>query len=290
MTVPTNTVTTTELNVGLDAWAVKAFKGEYDRLAEILGIFAPVPQRAGQTLYQLKVTGELNTADYTEGEEVPLSKYKVEKKAIDVIDIEPYRKVTTAAAINRAGYQNAILETDKKMLSHVRGKIISKFFTYLANGTSTATGKNLQAALAKSSATLGNVLETNGDETSTIVHFVNRMDAAKYLGEANITTQEMFGLTYLADFLGVKNVFLTNKVAEGTTYCTPAENLHIYSLDFANLANAGLSYAQDDSGLIGVAHTPAYDRVSAETNIINGMVIFPEVTDYIVKTSIAPEA
>ena len=83
---------------------------------------------------------------------------------------------------------------------------------------------------------------------------------------------------------------MTNKVAKGTIWATPVENIHIFGVDFGALASGGLSYAQDSSGLIGVAHKPAYDRVSTETNVLCGTYLFPENADYIVKGTIAPVA
>lgn len=44
---------------------------------------------------------------------------------------------------------------------------------------------------------------------------------------------------------------------------------------------------QSANGLIGVSHAPAYDHVSTETNVLTGMLLFPEVKDYIIKTTIS---
>lgn len=290
MAALTNTTTTADMNFALDTEFKQNYMHDADRLIELLGNFNVETMQAGQALQQVKITGTLNTAAYTEGDEVGLSKYAVEKTPVGTVDIAPYRKLTTAAAIAKSGYEVACLRTDKKMASDVRANVINKFFTFLANGTGTATGTNLQKTLANIEATIGNAMETNMDEMGDVVYFVNRADAYAYLGEANITTQNVFGLTYLKDFLGVQNVFLTNKVASKTVYATPADNIRIYGIDFGALANAGLEYATDESGLIGVAHTPAYDRVSVETNVINGMLLFPEIKDYIVKGTIATTA
>lgn len=118
------------------------------------------------------------------------------------------------------------------------------------------------------------------------MHFINRDDAADYLGNATITDQNLFGLTYLENFLGLSGVFLTNQVAKGTMIATPADNIRIFGVDFGELATSGLTYTVSDSGLIGVAHTPAYDHVSVETNVLAGATFFPEVKDYIVKGTI----
>lgn len=294
-----NSITTAEMNVALDQEFIANFNQDYNRLADILGIFTPETMKAGVVLNQLKITGELNNAKtddsssgtaYVEGDLVALSKYMAEKVPVKTVGIVPYRKLTTAAAILKSGYEAAVLKTDQKMLAQIRNAIVAQFFAFLANGTGEATGKSLQAAAANVDAVLGDTLESNDDSTDRIVHFISRQDAADYLGNAAITTQTAFGLTYLEQFLGFTNVFMTNKVPKGTIYATPVENIHIYGLDFSALASGGLAYSQDSHGLIGVAHKPTYDRVSTETNVLSGTLMFPEVTDYIVKGTIAPAA
>ena len=291
MAAADNTTTKDDINLSLDVEFVQAFKGEADRLAEVLGIFAPEVRTAGTALYQVKVEGTLNTAAYTEGDLVPLSKYTVKKVPMGSFDPVPYRKLTTAAAIVQSGHEAAVLRTDQKMLSDIRRDIVSKFFGFMKTGTGAATGKTLQAALANMDATLADSMESNGDGAPEgIVHFINRQDAAAYLGTQPVTTQTLFGMTYLMDFLGVQRVFLTNQVEKGTVWATPTENIHLFSLDFSGLSASGLSYQTQDGGLIGVAHGPAYDRASVETHVMSGMLLFPEVKDYMVKVTIAPAA
>ena len=296
MAAPANQVNSDAMNVALDQFFLNKFQQDADRLAEILGIFGTETMAVGVVINQLKITGSLNDEagedgssgeGYVEGDLVALSKFQAQKVAVDTVKAIPYRKQTTAQAILSGGYEAAVLKTDQKMLAKVRAAIISKFFAYLENGTTTASGANLQKTLAKVDAALGNALESNDDEASRIVHFISRDDAADYLGEATITDQTVFGMTYLQNFLGVTDVFLTNKVEAGKVYATPVENLRIYGLDFASLSTAGISYAQLDDGLIGVAHTPAYDHVSADTNVLCGTTLLAEVTDYIVKGTIA---
>lgn len=307
MAVPGNIIKAANVNASLDQEFIKNFQGESDRLAEILGIFGVEKINAGTALKMLKVTGSLNnsktdpttvpTAEgataaavtlgsssgsaYVEGDEVALSQFSTDWEVVGEVVAKPYRKMTTAAAIQKSGYVSAVLKTDQKMLSLIRADIIASFFTFLGTGTGTATGKGLQAAAANVDAALGDELETNGDASNRIIHFVNRQDAAAYLGAAQITTQSVFGMTYLQNFLGMTDVFLTNKVPAKKMYATPAENIHIFGTDFAALAQGGLSYTQSANGLIGVAHAPAYDHVSTETNVLTGMLLFPEVKDYI---------
>ena len=312
MAVPENITKAAAVNASLDQEFIKNFKGDSDRLAEILGIFGVERIAAGTALKMLKVTGTLNNAKtdpstlpgesgnvtlgsssgtaYVEGDEVALSTFGTEWEAVGEVVAKPYRKMTTAAAIQKSGYANAVLKTDQKMLSLIRAEIIKEFFAFIDKGTGTATGTGLQAAAANADAKLGDAMEKNGDASNRIIHFVNREDAAAYLGAAPITTQNVFGLTYLQNFLGMTDVFLTSQAPKGTMYATPAENIHIFGIDFAELAQGGLTYAQSANGLIGVAHAPAYDHVSTETNVLTGMLLFPEVKDYIIKGTITPAA
>lgn len=312
MAVPENITKAAAVNASLDQEFIKNFKGDSDRLAEILGIFGVERIAAGTALKMLKVTGTLNNAKtdpstlpgesgnvtlgsssgtaYVEGDEVALSTFGTEWEVVGEVAAKPYRKMTTAAAIQKSGYANAVLKTDQKMLSLIRAEIIKEFFAFIDKGTGTATGTGLQAAAANADAKLGDAMEKNGDASNRIIHFVNREDAAAYLGAAPITTQNVFGLTYLQNFLGMTDVFLTSQAPKGTMYATPAENIHIFGIDFAELAQGGLTYAQSANGLIGVAHAPAYDHVSTETNVLTGMLLFPEVKDYIIKGTITPAA
>lgn len=281
------TVLAENIAVSQDIEMIQNFTGDVDRLVEVLGLFNPSIVAAGTTMYQYTVTGALNATTVAEGDEVPLSEYNVARTPVDSIEVKPYRKLTTAQAILKGGYENAIEKTDRKMLSQVRSGILTDFFTFLGNGTGAATGEGLQAAIAQGDAELRDTMETNGDEADSIVHFVNPFDIADYLAKANVTTQTVFGMQYLESFLGVENIFVTNKVAKGTMYVTPTDNIHIYGVDFGTLADAGLTYTVQDGSLIGVHHTPAYNRTSAETYVLTGALMLAEIKDYIVKVTIS---
>ena len=305
MAVPNNIITSQDIDAALSQEFVANFKQDYDRLAELMGIFGVETRAAGTALYQLSVTGTLNnSADttnntgssgtaYIEGDEVALSHYTVSKTPVGDISPIPYRKMTTAKAILQDGYEGAVLKTDAKMLAQVRSQVITSFFSYLANGTATPAGTiaGLQEALALTDAKVQDNMETNDDNTDApMVHFVNRTDIAAYLANATISTQNIFGMTYIQNFLGVENIFVTNKVSSGTLYATSAANLHAYGIDFDALSRGGLAYEVEDSGLIGVAHTGAYDHASAETNVMCGLLLFAENLAYIGKTSFTQDA
>lgn len=281
-----NTITTTDVVTALDVEMSMNFDQEVNRLLEVLGIFGVEVVPAGTALYQYKVTGSLDATDVAEGDEVPLSKYEVTKDPIGEVKIKPYRKLTTAQAILKSGFENAVRKTDNKMVKDIRGNILGDFFTFLGNGTGTSTGAGLQAALAKADAALGDELEKNNDQADRYIHFVNRQDIADYLAEAAITTQTVFGMEYLQNFLGVTDIFITSKVTAGTVYVTPVENIHIYGVDFGALDAAALSYEQQENSLIGVHHDANYARTSAETNVLSGASFIPEATNYIIKGTV----
>lgn len=296
-----NTQTTSDVVTSMDIEFVNSFQGEYDRFSQLVGLFPASTMAAGTALYQYKVTGSLldgtdakgsSGTSYTEGDFIARSKYKVTRTPIGEVEFVPYAKQTTAQAILKGGFEKAVMRTDRKAQQQIRAAIMSDFFALLGNGTTTvapASGTyNLQQLLAFVDAKLGDVLETNDEETGDVVFFVNRQDAATYLGNATITTQNAFGVTYLESFLGVQNVILTNKVQSGTVYATPIENIHVYGLDFASLGNAGLNYETNDLGLVGVHHEADYNYGSAETFLVRGAKFVPEVTDFIVKGAMAP--
>ena len=241
-----------------------------------------------------ELVGPSGTA-YVEGDEVALSKYTMSRTAVGAADFRPYRKLTTAQTILKYGFENAMVRTDDKMQKDIRKSIWDAFFTFLGNGTGTVeTGQSLatlQATLANVEASLEQIVENAGDELSgRVIHFVNRFDAADYLAEHDISTQTVFGMTYLENFLGVSDVFVGGQVAKGTVIATPVDNIHLYGIDFSTLSRGGLSYATSSSGLVGVSHQPAYDRVSCETNVLCGAALMAEVTDFIVKATITPGA
>ncbi len=299
MAAPTNIITASDIDGALSVEFIANFKGEYDRLAELMGIFGVETRPAGTALYQYTVSGSLNNSAgdssssgtaYVEGDEVALSKYTVSKSSIGDLSPVPYRKMTTAKAILQDGYEKAVMATDRRMVAQIRAQLISQLFTFLATGTGSpsASPSTLQAALAYGDAGLQNAMETNGDQQDgAFVHFIHRSDAAAYLASASITTQTLFGLTYIENFLGVERVFLTNQITQGTVIVTPAENIHAYGIDFGELSQGGLTYVTEANGLIGVSHKGAYDHASAETNVMTGLQLIPETLNYIVKAKYA---
>ena len=149
MPAPTNTITTEQMVEGLNREMVRNFDQESDRLMELLGIFDVEVMAANTTLFMTKIEGELSTEERAEGEDVPLSQYKVVDEPVGTFMPKFYRKATTAEAILKSGYVTACGRTDDKMLTQIRAKRIGEFFDFLKLGTGTAQGDTLQAVLAQ---------------------------------------------------------------------------------------------------------------------------------------------
>lgn len=289
MAAPDNTITSNEVLRAADVVFAANFTNELDQLQTALGITGVETVTAGTTLYQRKITGSLAESTPEEGDLVTYSKYQYEETPIGKLKIERYAKLTTAEAIQKAGAEAAIDRTDDKMLADLHGKLWKDFFTFLNTGTGTATGEGLQAAIAMARAELSKSLEKNNDVVSgNVVWFMNPEDTAKYLAQAPVTMQTVFGLTYLQNFLGVNHVFETTAVEAGNLICTPAENLHLFTVDFAALAGAGLTYENLDYGVFGVMHEAVRDRGAVATHVMMAADLVAEVKDYIIKGTISP--
>lgn len=311
MAVLPNSVLAADTVAALDIEFINRFNGDVNQLMRIFGITTPEVRAAGTTLYQYTVTGALNNSAtsgtpspsssgtaYVEGDEVALSKYAVTKTPVGSLEFRPYRKLTSLAAIQKGGVENAIMREDKQMLKDIRAALVTQFFGSTGLGTTTGittvsnsyTVNNIQSALAYARATLDDALETNADSAERVIYFVNPFDIADQLAKSTVSVQTAFGMDYVESFLGVQNIFITNKVAAHTVLATPAENIRLYGIDFGSAAQAGLGYTTSENGLIGVNHEADYSRVSAITNVIVGMNMMIEKPAYIVKATITPSA
>lgn len=243
-------------------------------LQRALGITAMKPMAAGTQIKQYRITKTNSPAQVAEGEKINLT--KIERKLANTFTLvlKKYRKQTTAEAIQQSGYNAAVNETDGKLLGEVRKDIKSAFFATVNAGTGTATaGSNLQTALANLWGALQVYYE---DMDVTPVFFINPLDAAAYLGSAAITTQNAFGLTYIENFLGLGNAFVTSAVAQGAPAATVTQNLNgAYVPAGGDVARTfGLTY--DSTGLVGMKHYTADSEASVDTLVMSGVVFYAE--------------
>ena len=264
------------------------FTGSLTKLIEALGVTRKIAVQEGAALKQLKVTGTLESGDVAEGELIPLSKYETEEVTVGEVTLNKWRKGTTAEAILKGGYDQAVGATTDKMLKDIQRTIRQGFFEFMEDGTGTATGASLQPALANAWGQLAVLFEDDAVET---VYFLNPLDVAEYLGTATIDMQTVFGMNYVENFLGLGTVFFNSSVPQGTFYATAKENIVTY---FINVASGDIGGAfgltADETGYIGINEYADKDTARVIDLVMSGVTFFPERVDGIVVGTIGDEA
>lgn len=263
------------------------FNGSLTKMAEALGITRKIAVQDGAVLKQLKVTGTLESGVVAEGELIPLSKYQTEEITVGEVKLNKWRKSTSAEAILKGGYDQAVGSTTDKMLKDIQKTIRTSFFTFMGTGTGTAEGTGLQASLAKA---WGNLAVLFEDDSVDTVYFVNPLDVADYLGSATITMQTAFGMSYIENFLGLGTVMLNSSVPQGKFYATAKDNIIMYYVN-VNTSEIGRVFGltTDETGYIGISEYPDKDTATVDDLVVSGVTFFPERIDGIVVGTITGE-
>lgn len=250
------------------------------KFMEALGVTRKIAKQAGTTLKAYRAVGTLENGNVAEGEVIPLSKYTTEPVVLGEITLKKWRKATSAEAIIDRGYDQAVQATTDQMLRDVQKAVRADLFGYLASGTGSASGADLQNTLAQA---WGQLQVLFDDDAVEAVYFVNPLDVADYLGAAQITTQTAFGMTYVENFLGLGTVIMNASVPEGKLYATAKENIVLYyvPVNGADLGEA-FDFTADETGYIGIHETPDYSNMTAANTVVNGMVFFAERIDGVV--------
>ena len=279
-----NTVKDADLAKVRDIDFTERFVTGIETLMKMLGITRKIEKKAGEVLKVYKVTGTLQDGTVAEGEVIPLSKYQTTYEAIGEAKLKKWRKETTAEAISNKGYGQAVNDTNNKMLKDIQKGIRSNFVSFLGTGTGSATGANLQATLAQ---VWGKLQVLYEDTSIEAVYLLNPLGVADYLGQAQISTQTAFGMTYIENFLGMGTAILASDVPKGKVYATAAENIVLY---YINVTGADLGEAfgltADATGLIGIHTGAVYNNFTSETVAASGVGLFAENLGGIVVGSI----
>lgn len=292
-----NVVTTAETNLINAAAMAKAREVDFvnlfthtslAKLIEVLGVTRKIPMMEGTTMYVYTTSGTLQSGSVPEGEIIPLSKYTTTKTAVGEITLKKWRKAVSAEAIKKSGYEAAVRETDAALLRDVQAGIRTDFFTLL-NGTITgstaATGTDLQSALA---AAWGQLQVKYEDDTAEAVYFVNPLDAADYLGAAQISLQTTFGMNYIENFLGLGTVILTSRVTQGTFIATAKQNIVMYYLTMNGDIADAFGLTADELGYIGISSgEPNKTRAQVESLVMDGIQFFVEYAAGVIKGTIS---
>lgn len=284
--VEANTTTSSDVDPVISIDHVNRLTQGIQTLQRVLGITSMKPMAAGTQVKRYKTTVTKGGKQPAEGDVIPLTKVERKPLAALTLELNTYRKLTTAQAIQKTGAAIAMNETDDALVKEVQKDVRNSFFdTITADGaTAAAGGDTLQKAAAQAWGSLSVYFE---DKDVTPVFFINPLDVADYLGTAAITTQTAAGISYLENFIGMGNAIITPRVAKGSVYATVTENLNgVYVPQGGDVADAfDLTY--DDSGMVGMTHSRADDRASINTLIMSGVLFYTEDAAGIVKSTIA---
>ena len=278
----TNVITTQQMVKVREVDFVRRFTGTILRkLMEALGVTRKIPLIEGTTMYYYTTTGTIQSGEVPEGEIIPLSQYERVKTPIGEIKLNKWRKATTAEAILKSGYDEAVLQTDKKLLLDIQTGIRTSFFDYLKAIDATVVGAStLQMVLAQ---TWGNLQVLFENDAIEAVHFMHPLTIADYLGSANITVQTAFGFNYIKDFLGLGTVIMTSQIPKGQVISTAKENLIMYYIPVSAKAMSSLGVTADETGYVGIkSGYPTEERAQIETLVLSGIQFLVEYASGVV--------
>ena len=274
---------------------VTRFGDNWEALRNILGIMRPIRKTPGTSLVSYTAEIALESGAVDPGEVIPYSKATITQAAKADLTIEKYAKAVPIEDVNKYGAEIAVEKSDDAFLTKLQNVVLSKFYTFLNTGTLTGTASTWQAALAKAQGEVLNKFATLQKEVTEIVGFANILDAYDYLGAADITVQNAFGLTYIKNFMGYGTLFLlpAAQVERGKVLATPVENIDLYYIDpgDSEFARLGLNYTtQGETNLIGFHAQGNYSTAVGESYALMGMALWAEYLDGIAKITVSAGA
>lgn len=257
------------------------------KLLEVLGVTRKAEVKEGEALYVYTSAVDLEDGAVAEGEVIPLSEVTQTKEQVGVATLKKWRKATTAEAIAKSGIQEAVSNTDTKLLKKVQAGVKAGMFSFLdgtITGSVSVTGVGLQEAFANAWGALQVAFEDDDVET---VFFANPLDVAKYLGKATVTTQTAFGFSYIENFLGLGTVILSGGITQGTFLATAKENVICYFITMTGDLADGFELTTDETGLIGISSGfKNIERAQLESLVMSGVNLGVEYAGGVVKGTI----
>lgn len=272
---------------------VTSFNKNWESLREIMNIMRPIAKEPGTTLVSSKATITLEDGNVPEGAIIPASKAKVEPIAYEDLSLLKYLKSVSIESVAKYGAEIAIQKTDEAFLNELQTKVLEDFYDFLQTGTMTSTEATFQMAVAMA---IGNVVDKFKKmrlNSSSIIVFVNTLDAYRYLGAANISTQQSFGVEYIQNFMGARTMILSSEIPEGKVIAIPSDNIILYYIDPSNsqFSQLGLDYTvQGETNLIGFHAGGDYHTAVGESFALMGMKLWAEYLDAIAIVTIQDEA
>lgn len=263
---------------------VTRFTRNWKSLQEILGIMNPIKKAPGTTLTSYTASVDLESGAVGEGEEIPYSQATVSPVAYADLTLQKYAKAVSVEAVNKYGPAVAVQKTDEAFLNELQSVVLDNFYTFLTttSGRMTGTYDTFQMAVAMAIGKVVDKFKRLRRDTTSIVVFVNTLDAYQYLGAADITIQTTNGLTYVQNFLGAQTVILSSEIPQGTVIATPSDNIVLYYTDpgDSGYSQLGLNYTvEGQTNLIGFHANGNYSTAVGESFALMGMALWAEFAD-----------
>lgn len=263
---------------------VTRFGQNWEALRNILGVMRPIRKAPGSKLISYTASVALESGAVDPGEVIPYSKATIVQAAKGDLDIEKYAKAVPIEDVSTYGAAIAIEKSDDAFLTQLQKVVMGRFYDFLNTGSLIKGAATWQAALAKAQGEVLNKFATMQKDVTQIVGFANILDAYDYLGSANITVQNQFGLSYIKDFMGYGTLFLlpAAQLERGIVIATPVENIDLYYVDpgDSEFARLGLNYTvQGETNLIGFHAQGNYTTAVGEAFALMGMALWAEYLD-----------
>lgn len=261
--------------------AVAKFESDLHNLLALLGkedvnVVAP-----GTAFKIYKSSGTLSAASVAEKALIPDSNIAMDDGTLVEITFDKYRNLVSIEKIAKVGYGTAVGGANASLIRQAQAKVRQSIIAATnATGVGTASAATFKAKLAKGAAYVAKKFE---DEVFTPIHFVNTDDAYDYLGAADITVQNAFGISYIANFVGLGTVILDSNVTAGTVFSTACENLDVVAANCTMID--GMEMTTDESGLLAVHVSPKYENGAIETVVYSGIRALPVFADRICKVT-----
>ncbi len=271
---------------------VTSFAQNWNALREIMGVTRPIKKQPGTVLKSYKASLVLEDGNVAEGAEIPLSKAKVSEVAHADLTIQKYGKAITIEDVDKYGADVAIEMTDEAFRNELLGNILSEFYEFALTGTLTDNATDFQMGVALAVGSVKNKFKTMRKDATKVTVYVNTMDAYRYLGAAQLSVQNAFGVDYVKNFLGAETMVFAgdDDIPSGTIVAIPQSNMVDYYADPSDSAYArmGLRYTVDeDAPMLGFAVEGDYSTATGNTWAIMGHKLWAEYLDAIAVINVA---
>lgn len=268
---------------------VYRFEKDIRDFVNVLGLMNETPVTEGYTVKTKVADAEvdLQDGDVEEGHLIPLSRVEFKGGTSFELKSKKWRAATTYEAIQRYGFENAVDRRDNEIMERIRTDIRNGMFSFLTESATTEASVkagSLQGAVATAWGYLEGLFESANE---TIV-FAHPMDIAKYLGDASISMQTTFGVSYLEAFSNTK-IIASNFVEQGTIIATVPKNINLFYIPANSEGGRAFGMVSDQSGFIGLTRKENLEDASINSLFTSGIKLVPEIENGVVKVEIGDD-